>query len=192
MSNDTDVPHPAASDPSQWVDVHGDALYRYALPRVGDAARAEDLVQETFLAALGARGSFAGKSSERTWLVAILRRKIVDHFRHVERRQAHEVPGSEVEAMFNRAGKWSQEPRQWPGDPVDAAQNREFWAVFQGCVSKLPEALAQTFLLREIDEIGADDLCKLLAITSSNLWTRLHRARLLLRRCLEDHWFSPS
>ena len=192
MAKDDATSSGALSDPSQWVDAHGDALYRYALPRVRDAATADDLVQETFLAALSARGTFAGRASDRTWFVAILRRKIVDHLRAVDRRGARETSGGEAEEMFDKAGRWSAMPRGWPKDPKAVLLDREFWDVFQECVSQMPAALAQTFVLREVNRASSDDLCKILSISPSNLWTRLHRARLLLRRCLESHWFSAS
>ena len=72
-------------DPVQWLDKYGDYLYRYALMRVRDSAIAEDILQETLLAALGASQNHAGLSSERTWLVGIMKHKVVDYFRRVGR-----------------------------------------------------------------------------------------------------------
>src|SRR5262249_42978535 len=68
-------------DAADWLTAHGDALYRFARLRVGARGPAEDLVQDTFLAAIAARGRFRGRSSTRTWLLGILRRKIADHYR---------------------------------------------------------------------------------------------------------------
>ena len=67
--------------PETWVNEYGDFLYRFALSRVKDPSVAEDLVQETFLAALRARENFKGRSAGRTWLIAILKHKIVDYIR---------------------------------------------------------------------------------------------------------------
>ena len=74
-----------ATDPERWVDEHGDCLYRYALVRVRVPEVAEDLVQETLLAALRSREKFGGRSSERSWLVGILKNKIVDYYRKLGR-----------------------------------------------------------------------------------------------------------
>ncbi len=68
-------------EPQKWVERYGDYLYNYTIVRVNDQAKAEDLVQETFLAGLKGRDGFQGKSSERTWLISILKRKIIDTYR---------------------------------------------------------------------------------------------------------------
>ncbi|MSU58371.1 MAG: hypothetical protein EXS35_09350 [Pedosphaera sp.] len=75
----------ALSDPERWVDEHGDYLFKYALMRLRDPARAEDAVQETFLAALKGGKSFQGRSAEKSWLVGILKNKICDHYRKASR-----------------------------------------------------------------------------------------------------------
>src|SRR5688500_10622854 len=72
-------------DPERWLDDHGDYLFKYAVFRLRDDIVAEDAVQETFLAALKAYENFEGRGSERTWLVGILKHKIIDHFRRVGR-----------------------------------------------------------------------------------------------------------
>ena len=73
---------PTAATPDDWVEAHGDYLFNFAIGQLRDASVAEDLVQDTFLAAFKARDRFSGQSSERTWLVGILRHKICDHLRH--------------------------------------------------------------------------------------------------------------
>ena len=181
------------SDAVAWVEAHGDALYRYAVLRVRDADAAEDLVQETFLAALRGQAGFEGRSSERTWLIGILRRKIVDLVRERTKRQ-EQVDGvtaaGDAGGSFDAEGHWRQMPAKWPADPLRALQSREFWGVFERCLSRLPANLAETFCLRELDDLDSAELCKVLEISSSNMWTRLHRARMLLRQCLEQNWFA--
>jgi len=76
---------PRLSDPERWVEEHGDYLFKYALVRLRDATRAEDMVQETFLAALKGGDKFAGRSAEKSWLVGILKNKICDHYRKASR-----------------------------------------------------------------------------------------------------------
>lgn len=186
-----------AGDPGGWVDRHGDVLYRYAMLRLRSPDLAADVVQETFLDALRARGSFGGRSTERTWLVGILKHKIVDHFRRSARRQlledGHHAPATTAGPEFERNGRWRVGPASWAGDPGRDLETREFWDAFHDCLSGLPPGLADAFFLRELDELEADEVRQILGITPANLWTRLHRARSLLRRCLESGWFDrPS
>jgi RNA polymerase sigma-70 factor (ECF subfamily) len=186
----------AASDPEQWVNHHGDALYRYALLRVRDPEQAEEAVQECLLAALASRESFAGRSAERTWLIGILKRKLVDHLRRRKRErplgESEELRSTDsVEAaFFDEKGSWKVSPAKWGGDPGRHLERREFWGVFQRCLKDLPSALAEAFLLREVDQVESKDICDVLGLSPTNLWTRLHRARLALRACLESHWFG--
>jgi len=182
------------SDPQTWLDAHGDSLYRFALMRVRDSTVAEDLVQETLLAALRARDRFAGAASERTWLVAILKNKIIDHFR----RNRHEVtlpdddPDEAIDAMFLEGNNhWARPPAAWQ-HPDQALEQTEFWKTFEDCLQALPARQAEAFALTEFDNHSSEELCKILEVSTSNLWVLLHRARLRLRECLEQHWFGAS
>ena len=182
-----------ATDAECWVDRHGDCLYRYALLRLRAPDLAADAVQETFLEALRARESFAARSSERTWLIGILRHKILDHFRRSGREQAAlgALPhGAAVESGFDRRGHWKVAPEAWAGEPSRKLETQEFWDQFGRCLSRLPRGLADAFFLREVDGLGADEVQELLGISPANLWARLHRARTLLRDCLEIGWFG--
>jgi RNA polymerase sigma-70 factor (ECF subfamily) len=178
----------AAGDPSRWVDEHGDALYRFALLRVKDPELAGDLVQDTFLSALKAREGFRGGSTVRTWLIGILKHKVIDHYR----RQKIEVPAADLQAEADEqdldhadrvAAKWAEAPSR-------LVENREFWAVLTRCLAGLPEAHRRAFSLREFDGLPGEEICKLLGVTPTNLWVMLHRARARLRRCLEINWFE--
>lgn len=182
-----------ASDPEVWVERHGDALFRFALSRIGDATVAEDLVQETLLAALRARGDFRGESAERTWLIGILRNKLVDHLR----RRARELPlgpdeegDAVVDAMFDDTGHWRRPPQGWDVDAGELAQRSEFWTVLDHCRAELPERQAAVFTLSLVEEAEPERICADLAISPANLWVLLHRARLRLRACLEANWFG--
>ncbi len=186
MTDRTDV------DPSRWLDAYGDFLYRYALVRVRDPRVAEDLVQETLLAALEGWHRFEGRSSERTWLVGILKHKIVDYFR----RQANPVEQASGEAaiereVFNRWGRWKHPPMQWPAlDPLQVLEREEFYTVLMQCLRAIPERMAAVFVLRELEGWSTEAICKRLEITPTNLWVIIHRARLRLRKCLEQLWFQ--
>jgi RNA polymerase sigma-70 factor (ECF subfamily) len=189
-----------ASDPRTWVDRYGDALYSFALVRVRDVSFAEDLVQETFLAALKGRDQFSGLSDERTWLIAILKRKIVDHFRRTNREliadcDVDELAGdSDFRDNAEQSGTWRAErhPNEWVADPHTALEGAEFWRYLQGCLNGLPETLARAFVLREMEELPPEKVCNVLGITATNLRVLMYRARKGLRRCLEIHWLEEG
>ena len=175
----------------RWLEAHGDALYAYALARVRAVEAAEDLVQETLLAALAARHKFAGLAAERTWLTGILKHKLVDHLRKaVRQRPLTEVRPDGMLDVFDQHGRWRVAPSSWRADPQSALENAEFREVLARCLGKLPARMAQLFWLREAEGIGSGPLCQELQISPTNLWTMLHRARLRLRRCLSENWFD--
>jgi len=183
--------------PDEWVHQHGDYLFRQALIRTDRPELAEDLVQETFLAAWKSAPRFAGRASERTWLLSILRHKIADHYRRHER-DFETIDTEELarleEQQFRQGGlgggSWQSPvaPRKWTGIEPSLEQ-AEFWKVLHECTQKLPASTARVFLLREVDEWSTDAICRELQIKPQNLFVMLHRARLALRRCLELNWF---
>ncbi len=175
-------------EPETWVDLHGDSLFRFAVLRVHDPETASDLVQETFLAALRARHTFTGRSSVRTWLVGILKHKVGDRLRKLGREQRFQESQAS-EDIFDRQGHWRTPPLDWGDDPIHEYERREFWEVLGQCLSKMPSHLADVFLDRELEGLSREDICRDVKITPENLSMRLYRARLLLRRCLEVHWF---
>lgn len=186
---------PSADEPDEWVDAYGDLLYRFALSRVGAPHVAEDLVQETFLAALHGRGGFHGRSTVRTWLMAILKHKIVDHFRKDGRERPAEnaeTMADGMDEMFNRRGHWSVWIPRWRTDPADAHEQKEFLDVLYRCLSELPPRQADAFMKREIDGLSAEEIRKELGISSSNYWVMLYRARMGLRKCLENRWLAAD
>jgi RNA polymerase sigma-70 factor (ECF subfamily) len=179
-----------APDSSRWVEEHGDALYRYALLRVSDPDLAGDLVQDTFLSALKGAENFRGGSTVRTWLIGILKHKIIDHYRRdkVEVLASDAAAGSEdddLDHVDRASDRWSEAPSQ-------LVENREFWATFTSCLEGLPEVHRRAFSLREFDGLPGEEICKILDVTPSNLWVILHRARAKLRRCLEINWFEGA
>lgn len=182
-----------AGSPDDWLDVHGGALYNYAIFHLRDEDLAEEAVQETLLAALQARDRFSDGSSVRTWLISILKHKIMDMFRRSSREVVLDSidiqdasDESEDEDVFNRSGRWQDKPSDW-GNPEQTLARTEFMTILQHCVEALPPRLARLFMLREVMEEDTDSICDELSITSANLWTMLYRARMGLRRCLEDH-----
>jgi RNA polymerase sigma-70 factor (TIGR02943 family) len=184
-------------DPSKWLDCHGDYLYRYALARVREAALAEDLLQETLLAAVAGYQGHAGRSSERTWLIGIMKHKVVDHFRRLARTVQFQLPTENDEPnCFEESGPWrghwrdDRAPLGWPVDAAGRAESAEFWTTLDRCLSQLPQQMSVAFTLREIDGLSSTEICEVLNITPNNLWVLLHRSRSKLRHLLEANWFS--
>ncbi len=190
MSQEPPPPPTKRPDPAAWVDEHGDYLYRYAFARVGRAEVAEDLVQETFLAALRSLEGFAGRSSERTWLTSILKNKLIDRLRQQHRTPAMAdlgITDAWLDGLYNRHGLWrpAQAPGKWGKNPAELLEQREFWEAFEQCRAALPERLREVLSLRLLDDVPAAEICDALGISPGNLWTLLHRARVRLWHCLD-------
>jgi RNA polymerase sigma-70 factor, ECF subfamily len=184
-----------SSAPDRWLNDHGDALYGFAFMRLRNREAAEDIVQETLLAAWRSRENFAADSSERTWLIGILKHKLADHWRRSARQPSESLdaaPDDEVvEKTFDatQGGHWRVPPSVW--DHPDAAlEQQQFWQVFVDCLGALPPAQAQAFSLCELDGVKGEEACKAMEVAATNLWVMLHRARLRLRQCLENNWFG--
>jgi RNA polymerase sigma-70 factor, ECF subfamily len=188
-------------NPEDWVDIYGDLLYNYAFSRLRDPVAAEDAVQETFLAALKGRDSFAGDSSERTWLVGILKHKVIDHLRKTFREQPTDqtdhLPVEDLE-VFTKSGEWAghwisgKSPLEWSDNPNTLVEKKEFWRILHLCLELLPARLSSVFTMREMEELGTAIICKELGITATNLWVMLHRSRRQIRQCLESRWLGES
>ncbi|MDE2490535.1 MAG: sigma-70 family RNA polymerase sigma factor [Elusimicrobia bacterium] len=184
------------TDPAAWPDAYGDRLFRYALSRLRDARAAEELVQETLVTAFRSRDRFQGASSELTWMTGILRNKIFEHLR----RQAKEAAlgavddGAREDGLFAEDGHWTKSgaPADWGGEPAKAAESAEFAAALRACLDALTPAVAQAFVLREMEGLGPAACAEALGVPSNHLAVLLYRARMRLRRCLERSWFAPE
>jgi RNA polymerase sigma-70 factor (ECF subfamily) len=181
------------------IQAHRTYLFRYALLQVRDANRAEDIVQETLLAAIEGGDGYAGRSSVKTWLTGILKHKIIDLFRKQSREEPlPDVPDGEDEREFAdeffdqaRADHWHTFPPTWQ-DPERSFEQVRFWEVFERCNVQLPPQTARVFAMREIMGMETGEICKELGITSTNCWVILYRARMSLRECLETAWFGTG
>lgn len=180
-------------DAESWVDKYGDALFHFAAARVKDRHMAEDLVQDTFLAAVQSKERYQGRSSEKTWLFSILKHKIIDHYRKkkniVNVNDYFEDP-DRIDAFFNAKGGWQTRPTHWSQNPAKAHDNKEFLDHFYRCLSGLPQRTADVFVHREIDGLSTGEICQKIGITENNCWVILYRARMLLRKCLESTGFN--
>ena len=186
-------------DPTKWLDCHGDYLYRYALLRVREAVVAEDLLQETLLAAVGSYQAHAGRSSERTWLVGIMKHKVIDYFRRLARNAQFQLASEDKDTeWFEESGPWQghwredRAPASWAANAGQCLESREFWETFEHCLSQLPSQMSIAFTLREIDGLTSTEICEILNITQNNLWVLLHRGRNKLRHLLEVEWFQKD
>ena len=182
-----------AVDPDLWLAQHGDALYLYARTRVAHQEEAEDLVQESFLAALRNWDTYRGDASVRTWLIAILRLKIADrHRRNAHLPSAMGADGQRIrDRSFDHNRSWRNTVSEWVfgHDPVESV---EFRKTLDNCLAQLPKTLSSVFLLREIEELPIETLARNLELSEANVRVRLHRARLLLRECLSKNWFADE
>lgn len=181
------------------IESHRPYLVRYALAQLRDRQQAEEAVQEALLAALESIGTFAGKSSLRTWLTSILRFKVIDLQRRATADRTHvefdEGTTAEDEAwlddIFDATGHWREAPQSW-GNPAGALEQRRFWEAFERCLGRLPHMGSRVFFKREVLGEDTEEICKDEAITASNCWVILHRSRLALRACLEKSWFGKD
>jgi len=173
---------------------HRAYLLRFARLQLRNDAWAEDAVSETMLAALSKPQSFGQRSQLKTWLVGILKHKVIDVLRERRREVALQPEeGGEDEAMeallFQADGHYALQPTDW-GNPEQELASRQFFRVLETCADKLPAAMGRVFLMREWLELSSDEICQELGLTPTNLYVQLHRARLRLRKCLELHWFG--
>ncbi|GGD29276.1 sigma-70 family RNA polymerase sigma factor [Hyunsoonleella pacifica] len=177
-------------DPNKWIDLYSDYLFNYTITRVSDREIAQDLVQETFLAGLKSMKNFKGEASERTWLISILKRKIIDHYRKINSNKGK----AEVRINYNDAeseGDWLEERVADPFDKTaeDTLQNNELGDAIHNCLGKLPQKQADVFKMKTILNYETEVICNELDITASNLWVIIHRARTAMADCLEKNWF---
>ncbi|MAQ75496.1 MAG: RNA polymerase subunit sigma-70 [Aquimarina sp.] len=178
-------------DPNTWVDKYSDYLYNYTIVRVNDREIAQDLVQETFFAGLKSIKNFKGEASERTWLISILKRKIIDYYRKINSNKGK----AEVRMSYSSEeseGDWLEER---VADPFDInaeseIENTELGLAIHNCIDKLPEKQALIFKRKTVEGFETEAICNEFDITASNLWVIIHRARTAMAECLEKNWFK--
>ncbi|MDP5157824.1 MAG: sigma-70 family RNA polymerase sigma factor [Flaviramulus sp.] len=178
-------------NPNNWIDLYSDYLFNYTISRVNDREIAQDLVQDTFLAGLKSMKNFKGEASERTWLISILKRKIIDYYRKINSNKGK----AEIRITYNEdsesEGDWLEER---VADPFDKTaeytiENEELGDAIHKCLNKLPEKQAEVFKMKTILGYETEIICNELNITASNLWVIIHRARTAMADCLKENWF---
>ncbi len=180
----------AKDDIISWVKIYTKDLFNYTLTKVEQKEIAEDLVQETFLSAHQSYTNYKGKSNAKTWLFAILKNKIADHYRS-KYRNASEVSTSVVEQFFDENDRWKPEykPTAWINE-TELLDDPEFSKTFKNCIKNLPEKWSSAVQLKYLKDHHTNIICSELEISPSNFWQIIHRAKLQLRNCLELKWFK--
>ncbi len=177
-------------NPDKWVDKYADYLFNYAIVRVNDREIANDLVSETFLAGLNSKDNFLGKAKERTWLISILKRKIIDYYRKINSQKGQ----AEVRVNYkdeDNNGDWLEEQvaDDFDRSAEDDMENEELRLAILECLNEINEKHAAIFKMKTIDGADTEAVCNEFNISPSNLWVIIHRARTALAACLEKKWF---
>ena len=178
-------------NPDNWIELYSDYLFNYTIARVSDREIAQDLVQDTFFAGLKSMQNFKGEASERTWLISILKRKIIDHYRKTNSAKGQAEVKINFSSDSEEAGNWLEQRVADPFDKTaeDNLENTELGLAIHNCIEKLPSKQAQVFKMKTLQGFDTEAICNELNITASNLWVIIHRARTALASCLEDNWF---
>ncbi len=179
-------------NPDLWVEHYADYLFNYAITRVDNHDLAKDLVQDTFFSGIKGKDNFRGQAAERTWLVSILKRKIIDHYRKINSNKGKKEVRMNFYESGEKNGRWIEEriPESWGNFADKKIENKELKLVLDQCIERLPEKYRMVFILKTVKQYDTDEICNELNISASNLWVIVHRARLQLRKCLEENWFK--
>jgi len=180
--------------PEKWVDRYGDYLFNFTISRVNDPIMAQDLVSETFLAGLKSAHRFKGNSTERTWLISILKRKIIDYYRKINSNKGKAEVRMSYLSNSDQEGDWMEEKAQDLRNPnvEDTIEQEELGKALEECIACLPERYATIFVQKTIDNLETETICKEHDITASNLWVIIHRARVQLMECMNKKWHKDS
>lgn len=178
--------------PDTWVDLYADYLFNYAIARVNDVEIAKDLVQETFFAGLKSAKNYKGDAAERTWLIAILKRKVIDYYRKINSKKGKAEVRMGYSNHTDAEGDWLEEQVADPYSTFEnnAIENEELGEAIHDCISKLPKKQSLVFTMKTVQGMSTEDICNELGINPSNLWVMIHRARAALMGCLNQNWFK--
>ena len=195
MSSNNDIATNGLTEPAKWVAQYADYLYTYAFTRINDEDLAKDLVQETFLAALEKLSQFKGNSSERTWLTAILKNKVIDVYRKkssafAKKSDVMQAEQEQHDFFDHDDGHWNVEyrPKELGIEQEDPLTNKELNYILQKCLQKLPSLWLSVFTMKHMDDQSTDVICDELRVSPSNFWVIIHRTKLNLRACLQKNW----
>lgn len=159
---------------------HARRLYRAARGMGFDSHEAEDLVQDTFLTFLSSLDRFEGRSALSTWLFGILLRKAQERRRSRGREEQHDTLDEEWASHFDAAGRWVRPP----ASPDNALASRQMATAIGACLDDLSPQQREVFVLRLQDGLPASEVGNVLGLTATHIGVLLHRARVLMRKCL--------
>lgn len=180
----------------EWVNKYSEELYKWAFHKTSDSETSNDLVQDTFLAAVKSIDKFEGKSNPKTWLFSILNNKISDHYRKEYKQiiiNESNLQNKETKnSFFDQKGCWeeSEKPAFWPTDEENLLDNNNFKLQLANCLEGLPPVWNKAIKLKYLSDIDGNDICQEIGVSKTNYWQILHRAKLQLRKCLEINWFK--
>lgn len=175
---------------SEWVDKYSDMLYNFALTRVNNHELAKDLVQDTFVSALKGLDKFQGKSTDKTWLFSILKRKIIDHWRKQESRKTKPMSALGTDTESGEERIIARQNKGSISEIEVAYDNKELRSAIMSCIQDLPEKWKGIIIDKLVEERKSEEVCKEHDITPSNLWVIVHRAKIQLKDCLQQKWFD--
>ncbi len=179
---------------NSWVENYSDYLYAYALYKVGKREEAEDLVQDTFLSAYKGRDTYNGTAGEKTWLVSILKNKIIDYYRKPKIGYSFSTYLDQTEESFEGSffdldnhGRWREKIKDnYFSKAADGfLLSKEFQKFLNICLDKMPPKLKAVFISKYLDDEKTENICKEHEITSANYWVIIFRSKTILRTCLE-------
>jgi RNA polymerase sigma-70 factor (TIGR02943 family) len=180
------------SNIENWVDEYASILLAFTVVRVNDNSIAEDIVQETFISAWKNRENFKGEASTKNWLFKICKNKIIDHYRKKARTPIQYAEADNANLFFDNEEHWvmANGPTNWGINYDQPVEQKEFYNILDLCRKRLQEMQQRVFVLKYLEDMDSDEICKLLNISSSNYWVLIHRAKLQLRACLEKNWIN--
>jgi len=178
-----------------WINDYTEEMLRRAIYKVSNEEDAQDLVQDTFMAASKGIANFQRKSSPKTWLFTILNNKITDYYRK-NGRAPKTADIDSISFFFDNYGEWNetQKPNNWDVDDTEQhlLDNLEFIEVLNYCIENLPQKFNEVVKQKYYSTKKTAEICKDLGISSTNIWQIMHRAKLALRKCIEKNWFIDN
>lgn len=184
---------------STYIEEIRSQMLKFARLQLRDADAAEDAVHDALIGAMKNADKFEGKAAFKSWVFAILKNKIIDGIRKDSRYvtiasiQGENSEDEDVSYLFDQNEHWTDDhaPSSWR-TPEQSFKQQQFWVIFEACLNKLPSAQARCFMMREFVGLDSTEICKELAVSTTNLHVQLHRARLSLQKCLDSHWFKDK
>jgi len=170
------------------VDQQGRRIFRAARGLGFSPSDAEDLAQEVFLTFLETLDRFEGRSAVGTWLFGILHHKAQERRRSHAREDSTDALEEAFEKRFDANGSWLR-------PPVDAdrlVESRETGEALRDCLAGLPAQQREVFQLRQVEDLSATDVARIVGGTTNHVGVLLHRARVRLRACLDGKGVGRS